>query len=62
MDDPNVVVLGLPALFAIVVLLVVSWSLRKESFVVRMAISAICGIATYILLVILLISAGVQPQ
>jgi hypothetical protein len=62
MDNPNVVALVLPAFFAAIVLIVVSASLRKESFTLRVTISTICGVVTYVLLVILLISLGVQPQ
>jgi hypothetical protein len=62
MDNPNVVALVLPAIFAAIVLIVVNVSLRRESFALRVAISSICGVVTYILLVVLLISLGVQPQ
>lgn len=62
MDNPNVVALVLPMIFAAIVLIVVSVSLRRESFVLRTVISSICGIVTYVLLVVLLISLGVQPQ
>lgn len=55
-----IVALGLPAAFAVVVLLVVLWNLRNESYVLRASLAAICSVATFLLLFILLAKVGVQ--
>jgi hypothetical protein len=50
MGENPTVEYGIPLGFALLVLIIVSVALRKESFVLRAVISSICGVATWILL------------
>lgn len=54
--------LVLPVLPALLVFIVVAVTLRQErSVIVRAWVPWVCGVAIYILLVLLLQKAGVQP-
>ena len=54
--SPEFVIFGLPAVLAIIVLIVVSYALRGFGFTVRAALSWICGIAAYVALLLINLS------
>lgn len=61
LDNPVFVVLVLPAVFAAIIVALVSIKLRHErSAILRVFVPAVCGIAFYVLMVILLQEAGIK--
>lgn len=61
LDNPDFVGLVLPAIAAFITVVVTAIAVRKErSFVLRAGVPMVCGIALYILLVVLLQKAGVR--